>query len=375
MEYQADTLVIGAGPAGLAVGACLRKRRQSFTILDQATEVGASWRRHYARLHLHTDRDHSTLPYLAFPPGTPRYPSRDQMVAYLEKYAHQFELAPHFDARVLTVRSCQNGWITTTATGIYYSRRVVVATGCNAVPCIPRWPGQELFDGPIIHSSEYGAGVPFRGRSVLVIGFGNSGGEIAIDLHENGARVAMSVRGPVNIIPRDILGVSAVTIGIALSRLPNRFADMLAAPLSRLIAGDIVKLGFRKLSMGPITQIKTTAKVPLIDIGTVRLVREGHIEILGAVREMSKTSVSFEDGRSRSFDAIVLATGFRPGIGRFLEPQNDISNAARPRRADCSQCESGLYFCGFCVWPAGMLREIGIEAQRIADDIASRKTH
>jgi indole-3-pyruvate monooxygenase len=172
VEYQAETLVIGAGPAGLAVGACLRKRGEPFTIVDRATEVGASWRRHYARLHLHTDRDHSALPYVEFPPGTPRYPSRDQMVAYLEKYALQFDLAAHFGVEVQSVRSCQNSWITTTAEGVYHSRRVIVATGYNAVPYLPRWPGQEIFGGPIVHSSDYSNGVPFRDRSVLVIGFG-----------------------------------------------------------------------------------------------------------------------------------------------------------------------------------------------------------
>jgi hypothetical protein len=201
-------------------------------------------------------------------------------------------------------------------------------------------------------------------------GFGNSGGEIAIDLHEYGARVAMAVRGPVNIIPRDILGLPVLSIAIALRHLPARFADALAAPLVRLTNGDITKLGFRKLPMGPITQIKTTARIPLIDIGTIKLVREGHIEVLGDIREMSETGVTFDDGRSRCFDAIVCATGFRPRADRFLEPQNDVRSAERPQPRSRVETESELYFCGFFVSPTGMLREIGIEAHRIADGIA-----
>ncbi|MGH8503241.1 MAG: flavin-containing monooxygenase [Gammaproteobacteria bacterium] len=372
MERQVDTLVIGAGPAGLAVGACLKKRGVPFLIVDRATAVASSWRRHYDRLHLHTDRDHSALPYLSFPAGTPRYPSRGQVIEYLEQYARHFELAPHFGEEVHAVRPGKSGWITTTTASVYHSRRVVVATGYNAVPYLPRWSGEEHFGGHIVHSSEYRNGEPFRGLSVLVVGFGNSGGEIAIDLHEYGARVAMAVRGPVNIIPREILGVPAVAIGIALSRLPVRFADALAGPLVRLVVGDITRLGFRKLPIGPITQIKTKARIPLIDIGTIELIRAGHIEVLGDVREMSETHVRFDDGRSRRFDAIVAATGFRPRVDRFLMPRNDIFDAERMSSRSGLETQPGLYFCGFSVLPTGMLREIGIEAQRIADSITRR---
>jgi indole-3-pyruvate monooxygenase len=360
MEQKVDTLVIGAGPAGLAVAACLIKRGASCIIVDRAGEVGSSWRHHYDRLHLHSDRNHSTLPYLSFPAGTPRYPSREQVIEYLELYARHFELAPHFNEEVRTVRSSDAGWTVTTTASVYLSQQVVVATGCNAVPYVPRWRGQERFRGRILHSSEYRNGESFKGHDVLVVGFGNSGGEIAVDLHEHGARVAMAVRGPVNIIPREVFGVPVLAVSIALSRLPAQLADALAAPLVRLIIGDITKLGFRKLSMGPFSQIKTKMRVPLIDFGTVKLVREGHIQILGDIREMGETEITFDDGRSRDFDAIVAATGFRPGSDFFVEPQSNSPGW---------ETTSGLHYCGFVVSPTGMLREIGIEAQRVADEI------
>jgi indole-3-pyruvate monooxygenase len=375
MEQQADTLVIGAGPAGLAVAACLKKRGASCVIVDRATEVGSSWRRHYDRLHLHSDRDRSALPYLPFPAGTPRYPSREQVIAYLELYARHFELVPHFNEEVRTVRSCDPGWITTTTAGVYHSRQVVVATGYNAVPHVPRWRGQERFRGRILHSSEYRSGESFRGQSVLVVGLGNSGGEIAIDLHEHGARVAMAVRGPVNIVPREVLAVPILAISIALNRLPARLADALAAPLVRLIIGDITRLGFRKLPMGPFTQIKATTRIPLIDVGTVKLVRDGHIEVLGDIREMGEADVTFDDGRSRDFDAIVAATGFRPRSTYFLEPQRDIVGVEQPQPPSGGEKKAGLHYCGFIVSPTGMLRDIGIEAQRIADEITCLEHH
>jgi cation diffusion facilitator CzcD-associated flavoprotein CzcO len=220
---------------------------------------------------------------------------------------------------------------------------------------MPRWTGQEHFRGRILHSSEYRNGRPFRGLNVLVAGFGNSAGEIAIDLHEHGARVTMAVRGPVNIVPRDILGLSILTVAIALSPLPARLADMMVAPLLRVVVGDITKLGFRRATDGPITQIRERSRVPLVDVGTVRLVRDGHIEILSGIRSLSDNTVTFEDGASRNFDTIIAATGFRPGVERFLE----------------SHGAAGLYFCGFSVTPTGMFREIGIEARRIAHRISA----
>jgi indole-3-pyruvate monooxygenase len=374
MDHVTNTLVIGAGPAGLAVAACLKKRDLPFLVVERTATVGSSWRHHYDRLHLHTDRSHSALPYLPFPKGTPQYPAREQVIEYLEHYARHFELAPRFGEEVQALRAAGGEWTTTTSSSVYRSRQVVVATGYNAVPHEPRWPGQDRFNGHIMHSSAYRNGEPFRGQRVLVIGLGNSGGEIAVDLHEHGARVAVAVRGPVNIIPRDILGVPVLSIGIALSRLPTRVSDALAAPLVRLVMGDITRLGFRKLAMGPLAQIKTTARVPLIDVGTIRLIREGRVEVLGDVREISATGVTFDDGRSLPFDAIVVATGYRPRIDAFLETREDVAGIRRQVASDGTGSGKGLYFCGFTVSPTGMLREIGMEAQCIAEDIA-RHSH
>jgi indole-3-pyruvate monooxygenase len=366
LEHKLETLVIGAGPAGLAVAACLRKRGAPFVIVEQSRAVGSSWRGHYDRVHLHTDRAHSALPFRGFPAGTPRYPSREQVISYLERYAQYFQLVPRFAERVDSVRPSADEWVTTTTARVYHSRRVVVATGYNAVPYMPQWAGQERFCGRILHSSEYRNGQSFRGQNVIVIGCGNSAGEIAIDLHEHGARVAMSVRGPVNIVPRDILGLPILAVSIALSRLPTRLADVLAAPLVRIAVGDVTKLGFRKAPMGPITQIRTSSRIPLIDVGTVQLVRDGLIEIYGGVRSMGATGVTFEDGSSRHFDAIVAATGSRPGVDRFLQSRETFVNTDGERRV---VDENGLYFCGFSVTPTGMFREIGIEARRIAEHI------
>jgi len=337
--------------------------------VERATTIGSSWRRHYERLNLHTDKGHSALPYLDFPAATPRYPSREQVIAYLEGYARHFDLTPQLDEEVQSIVADDGGWLATTSACVYRCRRVIIATGYNAVPHLPVWPGQERFGGHILHSAEYRNGERFRGRNVLVVGFGNSGGEIAIDLHEHGARVTMGVRGAVNVVPREILGLPILTLSIALSRLPPAVADLLSAPILRMILGDLSKLGLRRPSHGPIAQIKTTSRIPLIDIGTIRLVREGHIEIRGGISSISDTAVTFEDGSSRAFDAIVLATGFRSGLERFLPARNTVPYAGARQRTDRAIGAAGLYFCGFFVSATGMLRDIGIDARRIAEHI------
>jgi indole-3-pyruvate monooxygenase len=369
MERRVETLVVGAGPAGLAAAACLGRQGAPFTIVDQGTTVGSSWRCHYDRLHLHSDKHRSALPFLDFPREVPRYPSRDQVIDYLERYARIFGITPRLNECATSVKPSKDGWTTTTTACVYRSRHVVLATGYNAVPHVPGWPGQDQFNGRILHSSEYRDGNPFRDRSVLVVGLGNSGGDIALDLDECGARVSLSVRGPVNIIPREILGMPILAISIALSRLPSSLADALAAPLLKLTIGDVSRLGFRKLAVGPITQIKTTSRVPLIDIGTVKRIREGRIEVLGCVSSLNEAGAAFDDGSSRPFDAIVAATGFRPGTDRFLQTNSDFAGAGRTHFGSKLLRDAGLHFCGFSVSPTGMLRDIGIEARRIAEQI------
>jgi cation diffusion facilitator CzcD-associated flavoprotein CzcO len=120
-----------------------------------------------------------------------------------------------------------------------------------------------------MHSSEYRNGELFRGKKVLVVGFGNSGGEIAIDLWEHGVQVGLSVRGGVNVIPRELFGIPILTISILQSQMPARLADAVNAFLLRFVIGDLTQYGLRKLPYGPITQMRRDAHIPLIDVGTV----------------------------------------------------------------------------------------------------------
>ena len=367
-------IVIGAGPAGLAVGACLKYENIPCMILEQNDRVGSAWHHHYDRLHLHTDKRNSQLPFLRFPQNYPRYVSRSQLIEYLESYAQKFQLDIRFHQKVISARYEKNQWEVQTQEGLYLAKNLVIAAGCNHEPILPSWPGKDLFKGMILHSAQYKNGEPFKGKKVLVIGFGNSGGEIAIDLREHGAQVSLAVRNAVNVIPRELFGIPILSIGILESKLPPQIADAINTPILRAAIGDITKYGLRKLSYGPLTQIQRDGHIPLIDIGTIDLIRKGQITVYEGIKEFTEAGVIFNDGKKAQFDVVILATGYRPGVNAVLTGPSAVvyNENGMPLSSGYETKMPGLYFCGYYVAPTGMLREIGIEAKRISKAIAAR---
>ena len=333
-----------------------------------------AWRRHYDRLHLHTAKAFSGLPYFPFPRHYPRYPSRLQVIDYLEAYAAHFGIRPCFGQNVVAVTHEAGEWRTVTEDAVYTSPNLVIATGFNNQPYQPVWPGQAQFDGPIVHSSAYRNGEPYRGKRVLVVGFGNSGGEIAVDLCEHGAQsVALAVRSPVNVIPRDLFGIPATVFAIAQCKLPPSIADALNAPLVGRRYRDLARYGLSKAAEGPLTQIRKRGRIPLIDVGTMRLIRSGEIKVRPGISEFTERGVIFADGSMEEFDAVILATGYRPALDAWFAEAPAVTDAQDiPRTSGYEAGVPGLYFCGFINVPTGLLREIGIEAQRIAQAIALR---
>ncbi len=372
-ERATDVLVMGASAAGLATAASLASAGLRFEILEETDEVGAAWRRHYDRLHLHTPKSSSTLPGLAMPKGWPRYPAREQVVDYLEKYAAHHGLTPHFGQPVERLERVDGRWVATTPDSTWTARHVVVATGATRRPLRPTWPGMETFTGDVLHSSEFKNGDPWTGKPVLVVGFGNSACEQAIDLVERGAQPHLSVRSAVNVIPRDMLGVVPVLqLGILMRHVPTQVADALAAPLVKLTVGDVTKYGLRKLPYGPNTQIKRDKHIPLLDIGTMDHIKAGRIGVHGDIASFTETGVRFTDGTSLDVAAVVLATGYEPAISDFIPEWRAVcGDNGRPSISGAPTALPGLYFCGQFVSPSGMLREIGIEAKRIAKSVAN----
>jgi cation diffusion facilitator CzcD-associated flavoprotein CzcO len=372
MAESAEAIVVGAGPAGLAAAACLKARGGDAVILEKAGAVGAVWRRHYDRLHLHTDRARSGLPGLAMPKAYGRYPSRAQVIEYLEAYAAKFALKPVFNAAVSVVRRDGPVWRAEAGQNSWRAPVVVIATGWADYPYAPSWPGTETFGGPILHSSAYRNPAPFAGKRVLVVGYGNSGAEIALDLAEAGIDVTLSVRSPVNIVPRELFGLPILVFPIAEQWLPPRLADILNAPAIRLSVGSFATAGLRKAAKGPLRTIAEDGRPPLIDIGTLAAIRAGRIKIRGDVANFATTGVTFRQSQAERFDAVILATGFRPDLRSLLPDAKGVLSASGvPLVSGRPTAEAGLFFCGAIVSPIGQLRQIAIEATAIASTVVN----
>ncbi|WP_437688207.1 flavin-containing monooxygenase [Sorangium sp. So ce176] len=368
MIEESHVVIIGAGPSGLAVGACLRERGIPFVLLEQSDAVGATWRRHYQRLHLHTVKQFSSLPGLAWPRYAPPYPSRAQMVDYLQRYAERFRLEPRFGAEVVRAHRDGSRWVTQTRAGEFTSRALVVATGYSRLPNVPTWPGQERFRGPILHSSTYGSGAAFRGQRVLVVGSGNSGGEIAMDLWEHAAETTVSARSGIHVIPRDPLRLPAQFSALALyGALPVAVGDRLATAFLSRTVGDLSRWGIHRPEIGPGTRAVKEGRIPLIDMGTLALIQQGKIAVVPGPRAFTETGVIFTDGRELPFDAVVLATGYRAGLGDFLEDAARFTDErGYPRWHGAPTPTPGLFFIGFRNPITGQLRDIAAEAPRVA---------
>jgi cation diffusion facilitator CzcD-associated flavoprotein CzcO len=362
-----DIVVIGAGPAGLATAASLRRLGLRHLVVDQASEVAASWRQHYDRLHLHTVKKYSSLPFTPWPRETPRYPSRADVIKYLEGYAEQHRIAPRLGIEVQRVSSVSGRLVIDTSAGRLEPRFVVVATGFNRVANQPEFPGLATFAGSVVHARAYKNAAPYRGRRTLVVGCGNSGAEIALDLAEQGVDVAMVVRGPVHVVPRDLWGRPTQETGVMLSRLPVSVRDALVSPILRLAVGDLSRWGIVRPSLGPNRLVEEAGRVPILDIGTIAQVKAGRIRVVPGIEEILPDRVRFADGRSEPFDAIILATGYRPDLGGLIDGFASISDRrGRPRRFGAETAIPGLFFVGFRNPPTGALREISREAPRVA---------
>jgi len=372
MESE-NILVVGAGPAGLATSACLRREGLDHVVLEREARIADAWHRHYERLHLHTTKTYSGLPMMPWPKSAPRYPSREQMVQYLQAYAAEHRVVPHLGVAVHAVRPGGGHFNVETSAGVLTPRVVVMATGYNRVPRRPSIPGLDGFRGSAIHAGEYKNAAPYQGLRTLVVGCGNSGAEIALDLAEQGVDVALVVRGPVHVVPREMFGRPIQHTTILLSHLPLGLRDAIALCTLRLAVGDLTRFGIRRPAVGPNRMIQESGRIPILDIGAIAMVRQGRIRVLPAVQEILPDRIRFQGGAEHPFEAIILATGYTADLDSMIEGFASIADArGRPDRFGEESGIPRVYFVGFRNPATGALREIALEAPRVARSIRIR---
>ncbi|WP_333743718.1 NAD(P)/FAD-dependent oxidoreductase [Streptomyces ardesiacus] len=370
--------VIGAGPGGLAVAHALRARGLRAVVLERADHVGSSWRRHYDRLRLHTTRRLSALPGLPMPRRFGRWVARDDVVRYLEKYAEHHQLEIVTGVEVFRVERARDGdgWLLRASGGRELTgAAVVVATGHNHTPRLPDWPGRDTYTGELRHAAEYRSPAPYAGRDVLVVGVGNTGAEIAVDLVEGGAaRVRLAVRTPPHIVRRSTAGWAAQYSGVLVRRLPAPLADRLARPLARISTPDLSAHGLPRPEAGLLTRAAQGA-IPVQDVGLIDAVRAGRVEVVAAVDAFEDGKAVLADGSRIAPDAVIAATGYRRGLEGLVGHLGVLDGTGRPvaHGGRSPAGAPGLYFTGFTNPISGMLRELAIDAGRIAGAVAKRQ--
>lgn len=367
--------MIGAGPGGLAAAAALKQRGIPVVVLERDA-IGGSWRKHYDRLHLHTVRWMSNLPGLRFNRAHGRWVHRDGVVRYLENYVRHHDLDVRTGVDVRKIDRGEGGWVIHTTDGLIDARAAVVATGYNRIPHIPDWPGKDSFQGELLHGQDYRNGETYRDRDVLVVGSGNTGAEIAIDLVEHGAaRVRLAVRTPPNIVLREVNGVPAQVTGLLMRRLPPHIGDPLAAAARKFAIGDLSQYGLTEPPRGLITSVLRDDVVPIIDVGTVELIKEGKIEVVAGLREFDGDSVLLGDGSRIDPDAVIACAGYKRGLEPLIGHLGLIGAKGRPtvHGAKTAPDAPDLHFIGFTNPISGMFREFGIDARKIARVQARRR--
>ncbi|MFE7424144.1 MULTISPECIES: flavin-containing monooxygenase [unclassified Streptomyces] len=369
--------VIGGGPGGLAAAAALRERGVRAVVLEKSGDVGASWRGHYDRLRLHTTRRRSALPGLAMPRRFGRWVARDDMVRYLEKYAEHHALEVVTGVEVSRVDRAPDGsdWQLAASGGrMLTGRAVVVATGFNHTPSVPDWPGCDTFTGAFAHASEYRGAAPYAGRDVLVVGIGNTGAEIAVDLVEGGAsRVRIAVRTAPHIVRRSTLGWPSQATAVLVRRLPVWLVDPAARLMSRLAVPDLGAYGLPRPDTGLYSRVREGA-IPVQDVGLIAAVKRGRVVPVAAVESFDGDAVVLADGNRITPDAVIAATGYRRSLEGLVGHLGVLDARGRPvvRGGRTPKQAPGLYFTGFTNPISGMLREMALDARKIARKVARR---
>ncbi len=377
MAATDPVLVVGAGAGGLAVAAELRRRRIPATVLERSQSVRASWRGRYDRLHLHTTRTLSQLPGLPLPRSAGRWVSRDDVVGYLEAYALHHRQLVRTGVEVTRIdRGIDGGWLLRTADGtVLTAPQVVVATGYSHTAQVPHWPGVETYPGEVVHSARYRSAAPYRGRDVLVVGPGNSGAEIAVDLAEGGAsRVRLAVRTPPHIVRRSTLGWPAQRTGVLVRHLPVAVVDAVARAQVRVSVPDLSAYGLPRPPTGLYTRVHQGAQ-PVQDVGLIAAVRARTVEPVAAVEAFDGPHVLLADGSRLTPDVVVTATGYRPALEPLVGHLGILDHRGLPtvRGSRTAPGADGLYVTGFTTPISGQLRELGIDARRIARAIARQR--
>ncbi|KAL4571934.1 hypothetical protein LXL04_018702 [Taraxacum kok-saghyz] len=373
-------VIVGAGPSGLAVSACLKEQGVPFVVIERSDCIASLWqKRTYDRLKLHLPKKFCQLPKLPFPEEYPEYPTKKQFITYLENYAQKFDIKPQFNESVQSAKydeACHL-WrvVTVSTTGStrseteYICQMLVVATGENAEGVVPEIDGLKDFSGEVIHAKDYKSGEKYNGKKVLVVGCGNSGMELSLDLSNHNAKPSMVVRSSVHVLPREMLGKSTFDLAMMLMKwLPLWLVDKLLLILAWFILGNIENYGIKRPSLGPLQLKNHHGKTPVLDIGALEKIRSGDIDVVPGIKRFNSTSVELVNGETLDIDSVVLATGYCSNVPYWLQETELFAKNGFPKTPFPKGWKGnrGLYAAGFT---RRGLAGASADAMKISQDI------
>ena len=340
-ERDPVVLVVGGGQAGLSIAARLCQLKIDTLIVDREARIGDNWRKRYHALTLHNQVQVNHLPYMPFPPNWPVYIPKDKLANWFEAYVDAMELnfwtGTEFESGTYDETRGQWDVVLRRADGSVRKvqpRHVVMATGVSGIPNLPDIPSLKNFAGPVIHSSRYDDGENWKDKRALVIGTGNSGHDIAQDLHSSGASVTLVQRSPTlitNIEPSAQLAYSiynegtlddndliATSMPLVLARRSHMMLTEQSKTFDQELLDGLTRVGF-KLDYGDDNtgwQFKylTRGGGYYFNVGCSDLVVSGAINLaqFSDIASFVAKGARLKNGETIAADLIVLATGYRP---------------------------------------------------------------
>ncbi len=363
-----EVAVIGAGPAGLATAALLRRGGARAIVLDRDERIGSSWAGRYDSLRLNTVRWMSDLPGLRMERSLGRWVGRDDIVGYLERYAahHRLECTLGTDGEVKLIKAVEEGWRVTGPTFERAFDGVVIATGHSRMPKLPDWPGAGEFTGRLLHAGEYRRPVDHADERVLVVGAGSSGGEICVDLARAGVDVTWAVRSAPQVFPREVAHLPATPFAPAGDALPDSVLDRIAPWIERRIYG---RRDYLPEPTAPMMELLAECKEPMTADGIVELVRSGRVKVVGEVADLDATGARLTDGSHVDAGHVIAATGYRTGLEALVGHLDVLDQDGRPI---AGVPKPTLGFVGFRIPLTGTLWAIDHDARIVAGALAGR---
>ncbi len=374
-ETIEEVIVIGAGAAGLAAADALTRHGIKARVFEKEARIAEPWRQRHERLALNTHRDMSYLPGMPYPKGVPAFPPKAAVIAYLEHFAEERGIAVEFDTEVERVSRESQHWTIHTSKGTRQARNIIIATGHDKVPWMPDWPGATAYKGRLIHAAAFGSPKDYEGKSVLVIGAGNSGFDVLNYLI--GAKTAMiylAARAGPSILPKRIGKIAVQRFSRITNALPIPVGDFMVALLQRLLFGDLRKLGFAPVKKGGISRLKEDHVAISADDGAIAAIKAGRIKVVASVAGFDAEHVVLADGSRIKADVVIAATGYRTGLDTMLDGLGVVDDKGKPKANGAEPgSQPGLWFISMQPSIVGHFYAAGQEARAIAAKIAGRR--